>query len=408
MAYDVFLSYNSLDRLLVSRVAQDLETRGCSCFIDQTYLLPGRDWVAALEKALAESRSVAVFLGPRELGRWQQRERAWALDQQADNPNFPVIPVLLPDCEPPLGFLRQLMWIDLRQDPTDIRQLDALAATIRGEPIEADGRPEPRTAICPYRGLFYFREEDAAFFFGRDMYIDKLVKKVEQRALVAVVGASGSGKSSVVRAGLLPQLRSRDRNKVWEIVTMVPGDEPLHALAAAMMPLVEPDLSGYDVIPKRNEVATHLKAKKTRLADLVTEALKQQQGTDRLLLVVDQWEELYTQCEDEDVRQRFIDELLDATARKQSPLSVVLTVRSEFYDVLLQDRALLDRLEDGKLDLGPMTRDELRAVIEKPADAVGLVFQDGLVDRLLSDAGEEPGRLPLLEFAMEELWKRQD
>ena len=105
---------------------------------------------------------------------------------------------------------------------------------------------------------------------------------------------------------------------MWDIVTMVPGDEPLHSLAAVMLPLVEPELSGYDLVRQRNVVANDLKESKTPLWDLVAEALRQQQGTDRLLLVVDQWEELYTQCRDADARRRFIDELLDATAQKQS------------------------------------------------------------------------------------------
>ena len=122
MTYDVFLSYNSLDRPIVARVAEELKRRGCSCFVDQSHLKPGHDWVVALEKALTSSRSVAVFLGAREMGRWQQRERTWALDRQAGDASFAVIPVLLPECEPPLGFLRQLMWIDLRDDPNSEQQ----------------------------------------------------------------------------------------------------------------------------------------------------------------------------------------------------------------------------------------------------------------------------------------------
>lgn len=189
---------------------------------------------------------------------------------------------------------------------------------------------------------------------------------------------------------------------------MRPGVDPLHALAEVLLPLIEPELSGVALVEKRTELAEKLKSAKTPLWDLVAEALRHQKGTDRLLLVVDQWEELYTQCEDSVTRQRFIEELLAATARKQSPLSVVLTVRSDFYTHLLQNRALLDQLQDGRLDLGPMTRNELREAIAKPAANVGLTFQDGLVDRLLDDGGDEPGNLPLLEFALQELWKRRN
>jgi len=407
-SFDVFLSYDSRDRAAVQRVAATLERHGCSCFLDQWYLKPGRDWVAALQQALDASRSVAVFLGPRtELSGWQQREVSWALDRQANNENFTVVPVLLPDCTPPLGFLKQLMWIDLRGGDDDPAQVAALAAAARGEPVDRTGWREPRLSICPYRGLLVFREEDAAFFFGRDKYIDALLAKVEQRPLVAVVGASGSGKSSVVRAGLASRLRARSQSPVWDIATMVPGEQPLHALADVLLRLLEPELAGYDRVRKIGLVAQDLQESATALPDLVAEALRVQKGTDRLLLVIDQWEELYTQCEDGPQRRAFIDQLLDAASRKRSPLSVVLTVRSDFYGELLDDRPLRDQLQDGEVKLGPMTRDELREAIKRPSAEVRLRFESGLVDRLLGDARDEPGRLPLLEFALEELWQHR-
>jgi len=242
-AYDAFLSYNSLDHGVVERIAKELgtPTRNCKCFVDRWYLQPGRDWVEALEQALGSSRSVVMFVGPNEMGRWQQRERAWALDRLAGATNFPVIPVLLPGCQPPLGFMQQLMRVDLRNDPVNTEQLDFLAAAIRGEMIDRSGKPEPRATICPFRGLLAFREEDAEFFFGRQTYTNDLVSLVKQHPLVAVVGASGSGKSSVVRAGLVPQLRHADDGTVWDILTMIPKDNPLHSLADVFLPLVEPD-----------------------------------------------------------------------------------------------------------------------------------------------------------------------
>jgi len=166
-------------------------------------------------------------------------------------------------------------------------------------------------------------------------------------------------------------------------------------------------LSGIDLIRKRNTLAEDLEHRRVPLWDLAVEGLRQQKGTQRLLLVVDQWEEIYTNCKSETQRHRFIEELLDATSRTGSPLSVVFTVRWDFYDEVLQDRKLLDRLENSRLDLGPMNRDELRSVIEEPAGKVGLTFQDGLVERILDDAGDEPGSLPLLEFVLGELWAKR-
>ena len=408
--YDVFLSYNSLDHVYVERVAKELKARHCESFIDRWYLTPGHDWVVALERALQASRSVAIFLGPHEMGRWQQRERAWALDQLAGREDFPVIPVLLPGCEPPLDFLKQLMWIDLRTDPASGTQLDALANAIRGDRVDLNGQLQPRSMICPYRGLMPFREEDADFFFGRDLYQQQLVSLVERQTLVAVVGASGSGKSSLVSAGLVKKLRQNGDGPVWDFVRMVPHVDPLYSLAQGLVPLIEPDLSPLALERELNAVANDLEqaSPATPLWGLVNAVLRQQPGTERLLLFVDQWEELYTNCENPKRRERFIQELLEATARKDSPLTVVLTVRGDFYTEILNDRPLLDRIQSGRLDLGPMNTEELRSTIEGPASKVDLTFQAGLVDRILKEAGEEPGSLPLLEFALEELWKRRD
>lgn len=415
-AYDAFLSYNSLDHVVVERVAKELGARQCKCFVDRWYLQPGRDWVEALERALSSSRSVAMFIGPHEMGRWQQRERAWALDQLAGRSDFPVIPVLLPGCKPPLGFVKQLMWIDLRNDPTDTSQLDALAAAIRGETVNRDGEPEPRAMICPYRGLLTFREEDADFFFGREVYQHRLVELVESQTIVAVIGASGSGKSSLVNAGLIPALRRKTNGPVWDMVRMVPNVDPLYSVAEAFVPLINPDLAGLALERELNAVANDLEkaTPTTPLWGLVNAVLRQQPGTQRLLLFVDQWEELYANCEKQkDCKkptrpERFVEQLLEATSRKGSPLTVVLTVRSDFYNDILRNRPLLDRIQGARLDIGPMDLAELRSAVEGPGKNVGLKFEPGLSDRILKEAGDEPGSLSLLEFALEELWKRRD
>jgi hypothetical protein len=116
---------------------------------------------------------------------------------------------------------------------------------VRGEPPSTlrERTRRARAEVCPYQGLEVFREEDAPFFFGREAFTEKLGDAVAAQSLVAVVGRSGSGKSSVVRAGLVPSLRRQDGETVWEVVTMVPGDRPLHALSNALMPLLHPELS---------------------------------------------------------------------------------------------------------------------------------------------------------------------
>lgn len=402
--YDVFMSYHWRDHPAVETLALALSEAGLRVFLDRWYVHAGRPWPQQLEGVLASCQAVTVCLGPGEMGPWQQREVNLALERQAREMAFPVIPVLLPGADPVLGFLGQNTWVDLRDRSDDSVSISILANAIRGNAPGPDAQAYvQRTvgAICPYRGLLCFREEDTAFFFGRDAAVDQLTTMVGRSSFVTVVGASGCGKSSVVRAGLLPALR-RNRECIWEITTIVPGDRPMHTLAAALLPLLEPDMTEADRLIESNKLARGLEAGDLKLRDIVKRALEKQSGTDRLLIVVDQWEELYTLTSDETVRRRFIDELLDASAR--TPLSVVLTLRGDFVGHALAYRPLSDRMQGAEVNLGPMSRTELVLAIKKPAEKIGLYFESGLVERILDDAGQEPGNLPLLEFVLKQLW----
>src|SRR4029077_16018235 len=171
-----------------------------------------------------------------------------------------------------------------------------LAKAARGEPPGPDLQKHldaVRVSICPYRGLLHFREEDAPFFFGREVAIDKLMDAVQRQPLVTVVGASGSGKSSVVRAGLVPKLRS-DRRTAWETVILVPTDQPLKALARAFVPLLEPTMGEVGRLAEAAKLAEHFKLGTVSLYDIVERIVEKQSGTNRVLIVVDQFEELYT------------------------------------------------------------------------------------------------------------------
>jgi hypothetical protein len=336
--YDVFLSYHWRDHAAVETVAHALRQRGLSVFLDRWYLVPGRPWPRALEEALGGCRALAVFLGPHGMGPWQQREKDLALDRQARDATFPVIPILLPGADPALGFLGLNTWVDLWGGLGDPLALAVLSAAVRGEPPGHDLLEQVSATlatVCPYRGLRPFREEDARFFFGREAFAARLVEAVERQTLAAVLGASGSGKSSVVRAGLVPQLRHGAGGRVWDVVTMVPGDCPLHALAAALVPLLEPDMAEIDRLAEVGKLAGHLAEKRVALRDVVARALEKQSGTDRLLLVADQWEELYTLGRDAQAHRRFLDEVLEAT--ELGMLSVMLTLRGDFFGHVLSD-----------------------------------------------------------------------
>jgi hypothetical protein len=409
VSYDLFLSYNSADHKIVEEIAHKLADAGLNeLFLDRQNLLIGTRFRPALEKALGFSKAVAIFIGPGEMGSWQQMEVDIALDRHSKNPNFPVIPVLLPGCEPPLGFLGEFTWVDFRSQALDIGIAILAKAARRDEPGPALQRhlDSVRASICPYRGLFYFREEDAPFFFGREVAIAKLMDEVQRQPFVAVVGASGSGKSSVVRAGLMPKLR-KDRHTAWETVILVPTDQPLKALARAFSPLLEPTMDEIDRLTKAAKLAEHFRSGTISLYDIVERVLEKQSGTDRVLIVVDQFEELYTLTSDEEARRRFLDELLVGSSRAGCKANIILTLRGDFVGRALAYRPLSDRLQDAQINLGPMTREELEWAIRKPAEKIQLEFEAGLVRRILSDVGDEPGNLPLLEFVLKELWDKR-
>jgi WD40 repeat protein/DNA-binding SARP family transcriptional activator len=224
--------------------------------------------------------------------------------------------------------------------------------------------------VCPFKGLASFDVADAEYFFGRERLIAELVARLVGAPLLGVVGPSGSGKSSVVRAGLLPALAggALPGSDEWSQVLIRPGEHPLRELAGA-----------------------------------VSDA----PATRRVLLVVDQFEETFTVCRDEHERAAFVDALVRAQS-DQTRRIVVLAVRADFYGRCASYPALSELLGAHHVLVGPMRRDELRRAIELPARRVGLQVEAELVDALLGDVEEEPGALPLLSSALLELWQDRE
>ncbi len=257
------------------------------------------------------------------------------------------------------------------------------------------------TNLCPYRGLFAFREEDAPFFFGRFDFTEKLVESVTNQSLVAVVGPSGIGKSSVVFAGLIPQLR-REGN--WQVVYLRPSNRPFSALATAILSLRESDFNLTERRQRIKELATYLRDKNGALRDEIDGILWDIPNFN-LLLVVDQFEELYTVCQDEEERLCFLDRLLELLLPIAN-FKLVLTLRADFLGQALSYRPFADALLHQDLKLCPMKRQELEDAIALPAEKLGVAIEDGLTKRLLDAVEKQPGNLPLLEFALTQLWSK--
>ncbi|RUS92499.1 hypothetical protein DSM106972_098860 [Dulcicalothrix desertica PCC 7102] len=261
------------------------------------------------------------------------------------------------------------------------------------------------TDIIPYRGLFAFREEDAQFFFGRKTFTDMLVDAVQNQPLVAVIGSSGSGKSSVVFAGLVRRLRDTGN---YHIVDFRPGSRPLFNLATALIDQSQVHkqlLSHTERLREIRNFASDLGQYKNGLRSVVDDIKKQNQFQ-HFLLIADQFEELYTMSTDVQERQTFLDRLLQAIHHCRN-FTFVITLRADFLGQALSYRPFADALQYADLKLGPMTDEELQAAVEKPAALLGVTIEQGLVERILSTISVEPGNLPLLEFALTQLWAKQ-
>ncbi|MGW1562774.1 nSTAND1 domain-containing NTPase [Streptomyces sp. NPDC002144] len=238
------------------------------------------------------------------------------------------------------------------------------AAEAAAEPRAEDDDAEP-----PYRGLARFEPGDADLFFGRDELTDRLVELTRVRRFSAVFGPSGSGKSSLLRAGLIPRLRAPDQDtrQPAALRVLAPGEHPLRTHEQRLVP-----------------------------AD----------GDGDTWLIVDQFEELYTLCHDPAERDQFIDRLLTATD-PGSRLRVVIAVRADFLGRCAEHPALTAALQDSTVLAGPMSRDELREAITKPAQAAGMIVERSLTARLIEEVSGEPGPLPLLSHALLETWHRR-
>ncbi len=195
---------------------------------------------------------------------------------------------------------------------------------VKATPVTSGEAAAEKKLLCPYRGLFHFGPKNAEFFFGRKLFVEELVKATQTRNLIPVLGASGSGKSSVVFAGLVPKLHQAGD---WKFTHFRPGegDDPFHALATALVPPSMPDLVGDDKLKETRKIAESLRNGVYPLSYVFTE-IQHKYPDERVLLIADQFEELYTLCREEKIRRSFLDKLLSIyqSPRSSFPFSPVL------------------------------------------------------------------------------------
>jgi hypothetical protein len=413
----VFLSYSQADREFAARLRSDLQTQGIDVWIDKEGIQPGTpDWEQALQTAIRSAYAVLFIASP------HARSSRYIKDELrlAEIYRRSVYPIWVSGTHwmdaVPIGW-GGTQYIDAREAryqaavPEIVgvlrRSFSKTTATL---PKVPDLNFEPRN---PYKGLRAFTSEDVQDFFGREALIDELAKTLEafltaektsnqHVRVLAVVGPSGSGKSSIVLAGLLPRLQQGmlPGSEGWIYLDPIkPGSHPFETLTLALA----------EKLPNRSlkGLREDLENDATRGLHLFT-ALAKQQGK-KVVLFVDQFEELFTQTTEEQERRQFIDLLVIATTEPRSPVIVILTFRADFDDRPLHYPELRKLLELHSKSVLPMGIKELREVIEGPAALpdVQLTFEGDLVGDLLFEVQGQAGALPLLQFTLDQLFQRR-
>ena len=279
-----------------------------------------------------------------------------------------------------------------------VRRLEDMAPGRQGRQL-AEGE-------SPYPGLTAFQENDANRFFGRGRDIARMVARIRELPITGIVGPSGVGKSSFIRAGVGPSLKAAGEH--WDVVTLRPGRQPLNALASVVQKLTTK--TGTDVQKQMVEHAQTIYRLRTEpgyVGTLLRARARQSNG--HILLFIDQFEELYTLVPDLEERRAFTAAIAAVADDTSAPLRVVVSMRSDFLDRIGEDPRFMEELSKGLVFLQPPDRPGLREALVSPIEMVGHRFENpAMIEEMLDALGNMPGALPLLQFAASKLWDARD
>ena len=429
-SHDVFISHASVDKGIVERLCRDLLQAGVRPWFDKWDLPVGKPWQDGLEAGLMACPVVIVCLGEGGMRPWHTIEMQTALMTAVGDPSRRVVPVWLPGASMSSTptFLKLDHGVDLGTD---------WAAGVRQLANAILGRPSPRPVLaetaCPYPGLRAFEERDAMRMYGREADVQTLLERLRRSRLLPLVGASGSGKSSLVRAGLVPAVRTGelDGQFDWRIAIMQPRSRPLTELAKAVLRLAGKDHPRL-AIPSGvgpTEELTKRAAQPAFLASSMDMLADETQREPGVLLVVDQFEELFNaappgggvRASESDSTgvlanpisdaERFVHNILHAVDNPEGRIHVVLTLRADFLHRCLEwsdpglARAVAETLQVALPALGIQ---QIEEAIRRPALSVGADVEPAVVDNLVQGVAEHAGQLPLLQHCLVEMWQRRD
>ena len=380
--YDLFVSYADADREWVVGYLLPGVGLPAARVLTQDQFTPGAPVLDEFAEAVRRSRITVVVLSNAYLtDRWAVLGEQLASYAAVEDSHHLLVPVLVEECRVPLhvGFRVRLDFTErARWAPETERLRDLL------------GRPEPppETLPCPYPGMVPFTAGAAEFFHGREQEIADLARRLRHQRFLLIIGPSGSGKSSLVFAGLVPELRRLDGER-WLVRSLRPGGAPSRSLAEA----VERRPVGGGAPP----------AGTGALEQAVGALLRGSPPAERLLLVVDQLEEAFAQASGPELAT-FLGSL--TALRGVERCVLVLTMRADFYPELMTS-ALWPLGPGERAEITPLRGVALRRAVEQPAVDTGVVLEPGLLERILADAADEPGVLPLVQETMVLLWERR-
>ena len=401
--FDVFLWHHPTDRQTVRILSTCLKEQGLRIWDERR---EGDYSPRAMNDILTRVHACIICLGPggAEQNNSSRLVTPWEHDPSMrdslafHSDELHLFPLLLPGAGFPErqsrlpGFLRGLAWRSC-EDGLDEATLSVIAREIKGTRRQREPLPE---GICPFRGLEVFREEDAHLFFGRESVVWRITRYLADHAFIAVLGPSGSGKSSVVQAGVLPWIREQNR----AVILFSPGQHPLEALAFLVPGTAGEDSGRRDYLRQRMSTSVDALYFQVR-------AYLDQTGEAGICLVIDQFEEIFTLTTDDDERNAFIGNLIHALDQPGNHISILLTMRSDFLGHCIAYPDLNAYISDHLIQVEPMNREELTRAVVEPAWLAGLTPEPGLLERILNDVMDAVCELPLLEHALLELYKRR-
>jgi TPR repeat protein len=419
----IFLSFNSRDisfaeaiRAGLSKIAPDVKI-----FFSPISLGAGF-WLPRLAEEITEAEAFLLLIGPKGIGPWQEVEYFTAFDRHVSDKRFALVPVMVAGAEAPgLSFLRTLNWVEA-PIVTEDKALHRLLAALKGETV-ASTTPLWKL-VNPYRGLEAMTEANADYFYGRTRETTAALAALADKVghCPILIGASGIGKSSVAQAGVLSALKSMrwprtdsttanswpqglQNSRAWVRLTMRPGEAPLEGLAEAVTRLWQLDAKDPEQAALPRKWARALSAGDNTLAELINatqDELKKREGEapERILLYIDQGEELYTRAAHKDAN-RFSEVLAEGLG--DARLRAFASMRSDYFGRLQGDEPLFKCYEH--VDVPPLDSAQLHEVVTAPARALGVAFEDDQTAiRITTAAAAEPGTLPLLSYLLTDLW----